>query len=244
MSYVSPYEAMFSGAMGKEYQMLFLVCPVAAKMSQLVAQTVADYTLTNAGKIKVVELGGGTGITTHAILSATTHTVVISIDNEPTMQAQAKHNLHQWVENGRLVFSSDDALTALQRLDSASVEVIASAYTLHNFTDTYRAQVISEIFRVLKSGGLFVNGDRYALDDVSAHTLAIQTEVTGYFKVFIEQKRLDLLEQWIVHLFSDESENHLMRESFSLQQLAQAGFTQINLSQREEVNALVTAVKP
>jgi ubiquinone/menaquinone biosynthesis C-methylase UbiE len=235
---------MFSGTMGKEYEMLFLVCPLAAKMSQLVGDAVADYSKTHSEKINVVELGGGTGITTHAILSVTDNAVVTSIDNEPTMQAQAQQNLHSWEQAGRLVFSGNDALSALQVLESNSVDVVASAYTLHNFSDNYRAQVISEIFRVLKRGGQFINGDRYGLDDISAHTLAIQHEVTGYFKVFTAQNRLDLLEQWIVHLFSDESENHVMRESFSLQQLAQAGFIHINLMHRAEVNALVTAVKP
>jgi ubiquinone/menaquinone biosynthesis C-methylase UbiE len=240
----SRYHAMFSGTMGKEYEMLFLVCPLAAKMSQLVGDAVADYSKTHSEKINVVELGGGTGITTHAILSVTDNAVVTSIDNEPTMQAQAQQNLHSWEQAGRLVFSGNDALSALQVLESNSVDVVASAYTLHNFSDNYRAQVISEIFRVLKRGGQFINGDRYGLDDISAHTLAIQHEVTGYFKVFTAQNRLDLLEQWIVHLFSDESENHVMRESFSLQQLAQAGFIHINLMHRAEVNALVTAVKP
>lgn len=48
----------------------------------------------------------------------------------------------------------------------------------------------------------------------------------------------------MLHLFSDESENHVMRESFALKQLAQTGFVKINLSHREQVNALVTAFKP
>ncbi|MCK5353977.1 MAG: SAM-dependent methyltransferase, partial [Methyloprofundus sp.] len=55
--------------------------------------------------------------------------------------------------------------------------------------------------------------------------------------------KLDVLEHWIVHLFSDESENHVMRETFSLQQLRQAGFKQVSLSHRCEVNALVSALK-
>jgi tRNA (cmo5U34)-methyltransferase len=52
-----------------------------------------------------------------------------------------------------------------------------------------------------------------------------------------------VLEHWIIHLFSDESENHIMRETLALQQLAESGFKQIKLTHRLEVNALVTAVK-
>lgn len=244
MSAPSRYDAMFSGVIGQEYHNLSLICPLAAQMSRLVGETVASYSETHPQALKVVELGGGTGITSTAILSASENLTLISVDNEPTMQSQAKNNLQQWQEQGRLSFSGDDALTALKALPANSVDIVASAYTLHNFLDSYRAQVISEIFRVLKSGGQFINGDRYGLDDISAHTLAIQHEVAGYFKVFTAQNRLDLLEHWIIHLFSDESANHLMRESVSLTQLAQAGFVAIELSQRAEVNALVTAFKP
>ena len=160
------------------------------------------------------------------------------------MQEQAKKNLQQWAADGKLSFCGDDALTALNNLDSGSVDIVASAYTLHNFLDSYRRDVINEIFRVLKPGGHFINGDRYALDDISQHTRSIQDEISGYFKVLIELNKPDVLEHWIVHLFCDESENHVMRESAALKQLRDTGFSGINLSHRLAVNALVTAQKP
>jgi hypothetical protein len=69
-------------------------------------------------------------------------------------------------------------------------------------------------------------------------------EVSRYFRVLIAADRLDLLEQWIVHLFSDESANHIMRETEALEQMASVGFVDIYLDKRTEVNALVTAFKP
>jgi ubiquinone/menaquinone biosynthesis C-methylase UbiE len=241
MSAQTKYDAMFSGVIGQEYHALSLICPLAAQMSGVVGEAVRQYSQSHSYHLQVVELGGGTGITTTTILSASDNLTLLSVDNEPVMQSQAKNNLQHW--QNRVSFCADDALSALQKLASDSVDIVASAYTIHNFLDSYRAKVIREIFRVLKSGGQFINGDRYGLDDISAHTLMIQNEMAGYFKVFTEQKRLDLLEQWILHLFSDESENHVMRESFSLQQLKEAGFVDIQLSHRAEVNALVTAVK-
>jgi hypothetical protein len=100
------------------------------------------------------------------------------------------------------------------------------------------------VYRVLKPGGQFINGDRYALDDINQHTRIIQHEVAGYFSVLTKINRLDLLEHWIIHLFSDESENHVMRESVALQQLREAGFTDILCTDRMAANALVTATKP
>ena len=47
-----------------------------------------------------------------------------------------------------------------------------------------------------------------------------------------------------MHIFSDESENHVMREAVALQQLQDSGFLAITVSDRSAINALVTAKKP
>jgi ubiquinone/menaquinone biosynthesis C-methylase UbiE len=238
-----PFDAMFSGVIGQDYDMLKLICPYSVEMSRLVGKAVADYGRQHTDRLSVVELGGGTGITTLAILSACEMINILSVDNEPTMQNQARQNLHDWVAQERLQFSDNDALSALQALPSGSVDILASAYTLHNFEQRYRKQVVGEVFRVLKYGGQFINGDRYGLDDISQHTLTVQKEIADYFKVLVKHERLDLLEHWIIHLFNDESENHVMRETASLNELASIGFSEIQLTHRMEVNALVTAYK-
>ena len=237
-------DAMFSGVIGQEYQTLKLICPLAAKMSQLVGEKVKEYVDSRTEKpLSVLELGGGTGITTLAILMASESLNIVSVDCEAIMQNQAKQSLQKWAQQGRVSFEGRDALSVLKNTATESFDIVASAYTLHNFLDKYRAEVVTEIYRVLKPGGQFINGDRYGLDIISAHTRMIQKEVSGYFKALIEINKLDVLEHWIVHLFADESENHVMRETFSLQQLKQAGFKEIQLSNRCEVNALVSAIK-
>jgi ubiquinone/menaquinone biosynthesis C-methylase UbiE len=243
MTHLTPYDAMFSSIIGQDYDILQLICPSATLMSRLVGNTVSACPNTTE-PLHVVELGGGTGITTLALLTAKDNVQVLSIDNEPVMQEQAKQRLQQWVADGRLTFCADDALTALQQLADDSVDIIASAYTLHNFLNRYREQVIQEIFRVLKPKGQFINGDRYGLNDIRLHTQAVQEEVRHYFKVLTPLKRGDLLEQWIVHLFNDESEDHVMREAVAVQQLHDSGFLDVKVSHRHAVNALVTAVKP
>jgi len=240
----SRYDAMFSGVIGQDYDLLNLICPIATEMSRLVGVAASKYAEQAAEKFTVVELGGGTGITTLSLLTASDKFNILSIDNEPVMQKQAKTNLHEWVETGKLAFCADDALTALTNIATGSVDLVASAYTLHNFLNTYRNEVLHEIFRVLKPGGQFINGDRYGLDDISEHTRTIQREVSSYFKTLIQINKLDVLEHWMVHLFSDESENRVMRESIALEQLRDTGFVNITLSHRHEVNALLTATKP
>ena len=234
---------MFSGIIGQEYEMLKLICPLSTEMSRLVGVAVKDYCKENNNPATVVELGGGTGITTLSILLANDELSIISVDNESTMQNQANTSLKDWVEEGRLSFITDDALTALKGIESNSVDLVASAYTIHNFNHYYRADVLHEVYRVLKQEGQFINGDRYGLDDISRHTETVQNEISGYFRVLTRLNKLDLLEHWIVHLFNDESENHVMRESLAILQLKDIGFKEIKLSNRLEVNALVIAKK-
>ena len=234
---------IFTGVLGEHYKTIELICPLAAKMSHLVGDTVREYTETHDQALNIVEIGGGTGITTLAILLAAHKSVINSIDNAEIMQAQAKKSLHSWIDEGRINFIQNDALNALKEMADNSVDMVASAYTLHNFEQPYRELLISEIFRILKKGGQFINGDRYGLDDISMHTAIIQKEIAHYFKVLTAEKKLDLLEHWITHLFADEAENKVMRETPSIEQLKKVGFVEVKLSERTEVNALVTAIK-
>ena len=78
-------------------------------------------------------------------------------------------------------FVEADALGFLRGLPDASLDVVSSNYAVHNFLDDYRREFLTEIFRVLKPGGLFVNGDRYAMDDRAAHLSATQAEVRSWF---------------------------------------------------------------
>jgi ubiquinone/menaquinone biosynthesis C-methylase UbiE len=177
-------EAMFSGVIGTEYDTLKLICPLAAKMSQLVGEAVADYAVKQLTELRVLELGGGTGITTLSILLADKKVKVLSVDSEPTMQDQAKQSLKKWSDEGRLSFDGRDALTVLKELESDSLDILASAYTLHNFLDSYRTEVLQEIYRVLKVSGLFVNGDRYGLDDISSSNKNVDIKFSAHDAIF------------------------------------------------------------
>jgi ubiquinone/menaquinone biosynthesis C-methylase UbiE len=168
----------------------------------------------------------------------------MSIDNAPAMMVQAETHLKVHLVSGRLRLITDDALSALNALPSESMDLVLSAYTLHNFLEGYRREVLKEILRVLKPKGWFVNGDRYGVDDPAEHLKTIQDEVRGYFRVFREINRPDLLEQWVVHLLSDESDEHRMRLTASIAVMQSLGFGLTTVSDRHEVNTLLISRKP
>jgi tRNA (cmo5U34)-methyltransferase len=48
------YDALFSGVIGKDYEMLNLICPLAVKMSHLVGETLKNYAQTKNETLTVV----------------------------------------------------------------------------------------------------------------------------------------------------------------------------------------------
>lgn len=233
----------FTGPIGAEYEALRLLCPNAAVLARMVGEEVAEWRR-GAGPIEGFEIGCGTGISTLAALTARSDLKLTAVDSAGEMLDQARVNLADYASAGRVTFIEADALAALRALPDARMDVVISNYAIHNFTDDYRNAVISEIFRALKPGGLFVNGDRYAMDDPAAHLADTQAVVRGWFKIFIEMKRLDLLEDWIVHVLSDESPRRIMYFEPALEQLRAAGFAPVTVEFRDGVDTLVTAVKP
>ena len=234
---------LFTGPIGAEYDMLRLMCPNHALLARRVGETVGAWR-PESGPLSGLEIGCGTGISTLALLAARDNLTLIAIDSAAKMLEQAKVNLAQYVSAHRVRFVESDALSALRAQQDASLDVVASNYAIHNFRDDYRAAVIDDIFRALKPGGLFVNGDRYALDDRAAHLADTQTMVRRWFKLFRDMNRLDLLEDWIVHLYGDESPEHIMYFAPALERLRAAGFTPVTVDYRDGVDTLVVAMKP
>lgn len=232
---------LFTGKIGAEYDFLRLMCPNHVVLAKGVGETIAQWK--SGAPLTGFEIGCGTGISTLALLAARDDITLTAIDAAARMLDQARESLADYVAAGRVVFKQADALEALKALPDASVDFVASNYAIHNFTNDYRAQALAEVHRALKPGGLFVNGDRYAIDDRVAHLADTQSMVRQWFKLFRQIDRLDLLEDWVVHLYSDESPAIIQYFEPSMRQLKTLGFSPVKVDFREGVDTLVTAVK-
>lgn len=239
-------ENLFTGPIGQEYELLRLICPNAALLARKLGDFVCEWQAGSQGAeyLRVFEIGCGTGISTLSLLASSERLRLIAVDSSAKMLDQARENLAEWVRKARVEFIEADALECLKQQPACSVDVIASNYAIHNFLRDYREDVVAEVSRVLRPGGLFINGDRYALDDRAQHLALTQSEVRKWFKTFAAMNRYDLLEDWIVHLFSDESPEHIMYLTPSLMQLRSAGLADVKIEYRDGVDTLVSAVKP
>lgn len=229
----------FTGRIGAEYDMLSLMCPGAGALLQRLGAAISVWR--ESDRLRGLEIGCGDGRSTLALLEAHAGLDLVAIDSSPVMIEKAREKLRDKAD--RVTFVETDALAFLQSQKTASVDLIASSYAIHNFDAVYRLSVLREIHRALKPAGAFFNADRYALDDHQAHLALTQSEARNWFKLFGEMGRYDLLEDWIVHLFSDESAAHIMYFSQGVADLQKAGFNRVRSLYREGVDTLIVAEK-
>ena len=109
----------FEGPIGDEYALLRLICPAAADMSRQVGAFVRQWQRPAAGadrsgRLEVLEIGCGTGITSCALLNARDDLVITAVDIAPAMLAQARVNLAEAVGQGRIKLVESDALDFLR----------------------------------------------------------------------------------------------------------------------------------
>ncbi|MGA9600227.1 MAG: class I SAM-dependent methyltransferase [Methylocystis sp.] len=232
----------FTGALGEEYETLRLICPNHPLLAEKLGHYVGRWS--QGGAIDGVEIGCGTGISAYSLLSAAPGLSLLALDASAKMLEQARANLSAEVEAGRLRFVEADALEALRALPDETLDLVASNYATHNFRAEYRRLAFAEVFRALKPGGLFINGDRFALDDREEHLTLTQATLRHWFATFAKLGRPDVLEEWVIHFFSDESPDRIMVFTPALEELGRLGFAPVEIEFRDGVDTLVAATKP
>ena len=233
----------FNGSLAAEYDLLRLMCPNSIKLAAMIGDKISHIG-SGPKSINGFEIGCGTGICTHYLFKSNENINLTAVDNSSHMLSQAKHSLEQELVAGKLKLIENDALAQLKLTPSQSLDFVASNYAIHNFDNSYRQQTLSEILRILKPGGIFINGDRYAYDDTIHQLKETQQLIREWFRLFKKIDRIDLLEDWVAHLLSDESPHILMRFNYSINQLKELGFNEINVDFREGVDTLICAYKP
>jgi tRNA (cmo5U34)-methyltransferase len=228
----------FKGVISKDYDLVILALPFYFESQNAVADVItAQYTAP-----VVVDIGLGTGLTTRAIIEKNPRCVVSGVDNECAMIEQAAVNLRTEIARGSVQVHYSDALDYLRSLPNELVDVVASSYTIHNCRRDYRAQLETDIFRVLKPGGMFINNDKYAADDRKEYVREITEQIIRY-DVLRDKGRDDLRRIWIQHEMEDGLPERIMWINESLKQLENTGFVHIEIVRRIGQYAILTAYK-
>jgi tRNA (cmo5U34)-methyltransferase len=242
---VSPDYDRYSGVLGKHYNLISQVMSYHERFQNTVKETLATYTKEHPelAEIKVLEVGTGTGLTSVRVLEADPRVKLTTVDADGNLMEKAKQVLADMTE--RIEFINKDILSALQAMASESIDAMASALTIHNFPTEYREQMMRELARVLKSGGLFVNADKYAFDDLEAHKKSLKEQIDSFDmfdKMDVPEVDIPTLKQgWIKHYQDDERTK--ITENEQIKMLEDLGFKDIKVIFRESMEATITAIK-
>ena len=190
----------------------------------------------------LVEAGFGTGITTKMVLSAFPNAKITAIDNVANMADKTRRYVGiDALKNTQLIIG--DLYEELTKLPSESTDGFYSGYVIHNIPAVVREKIFPEIFRILKPGGVFVNGDRIALDDIEKQkdALARAIEACGVFVT--KHNDPDYYLEWVRHYLRDEEPDLIFRQSDQLRLLDSAGFKNTHYIFQKGLESVCCAVK-
>lgn len=191
------------------------------------------------GRLEIAEIGTGKGFTAEEVLKANPNVRIVGADNDAGMIRQAQENLEQYIQEGRVELRSEDALEFLKKFPDNSVSIIESGFTIHNFKNDYRKAVLEEIYRVLKLGGEFITADKIMPDDEEIFQEEVSYVAEQFQNIPDEEKR----KEWMRHYEEDMRPDVIMREGELIEMLQEIGFREIDISNRNHLEALLVAKK-
>ena len=236
-------EQRFSGKISEKYSLYGMGSPHHDEFEEKIAEIVGEFSKKiNDEKIRLIELGCGDGSTTICLVNADQRIVVDTIENEPSMVEQAKHNLKEFIEKGKVKIIYADVVEYLQKLENSSVDIIASGLVIHNLTGVHRTELMNEVSRVLKSGGLFVNGDKIAQSDYEKHQEDLWNQIQAY-DLYLKHGLPELRKEWILHCIEDEKEDRIMYDDVEVERLKDLGFKDVKIIFRHWMDAIIFGIK-
>lgn len=241
-------EHRFTGDIAREYELITLAYPDFAAFQRWMIEGIQFRTPGGDREepFHVLEIGTGDGFTTVMLVEAMSDLdppgIITTLDNDATMIRKAQSQLQAETRSGHVRLREADALAFLQDCPDSSVDVVASAFTLHNFEAGYRREVERQIYRVLRSKGIFTNADKYAPEGQERFD-ALAYQVDRFFEAFVTRGKLDLLRKWVIHNISDQSPRYVMYAEESISRLEALGFRQVVVSGRSHMQAVLRAVK-
>ena len=157
--------------------------------------------------LNILEIGGGTGITSKVVIEARENIYLTSIDVDRKM---VKFCRVTFKNKSTMKFINSDALKFVRSCDNGEFDIVVSAFTVHNFKINYRIKLYEQIYKVLKNDGVFFNADKYVSDNAYKRLRALKYRVGTYIDVLFQKGMYDVLEYWVNEYIKDLKPEYAM----------------------------------
>lgn len=224
--------------LGENYKIFKKAVPHHDKLQNAIAKEVS-----NSKHDIVVDLGCGLGYTTEAILKIFTPKHLYLVDYDKRMiEIVSENKKITGNKSITITISTNDALSFLKKLKNDSVDCVYSCWVIHNLKKSERAKIIKEVYRVLRKGGTFVNGDKYAEDNVDSHKNSFKWQENKYKQAVIKYpKDKAVYKGWISHHHADDKNRFYEKEQNNLAK--NSGFRKFKFKERFRLESVFVAQK-
>jgi len=215
----SMFRNKWNKMIAEEYILIDKVYGNYLSFEERIVPILKDYK--SVSEINVLEIGCGTGITTEILLKSRENIKLTAIDIDKDIIECASHTLLSY---SNVNFIAADALSFVEKQGANSFDLIVSAFTIHNLTNEYRQSLYREIYRVLKTGGLFINADKFVSDNKEEQIAGLKYRIGTYIDTLLREDKFDLLKEWVTHYIEDQHPNLLLKFDKTIEDLETVGF--------------------
>jgi len=166
-------------------------------------------------KLKVLDLGVGTGLGALKILNEFLNSQLTGIDFSSKMISRAKERLKIFGNRVKLIEADFNKIDFPEKYD-----VIVSAVTIHNSNKTDQKKLMAKIFNHLNDNGCFLNGDF-----AKTKSEFLNKKFDEFYKEYlVNNLRGEELKAWLRHAFEEDRPVELEDQ---LLWMKEAGFREI-----------------
>jgi len=216
-----------------EYRLVYTVYDNYDNFKNFIQKEIISFQ-TNKNLLSILELGSGTGIITDIILNSKKNIQITSIDDDNNA---IKVTREKFSDKNNIEFICTDILDYI-RNTKETFDIVISAFTIHNFTQNYRNNFYTSIYKVMSQDSLFLNADKYSPDNNSMRNKALQNIIKKYFDVFSKEGEIDLLKYWVLHYIDDQSPDKVMKLTDTLNIMKIKGFENLEYIYKDESKML------
>ncbi len=219
----------YDNLLRKYNQDIIELCPYNPILFRECAKLIAKH---HSSATRVLELGSGEGDSALPVLEGTNARLDL-LDISPEMNEIAAEKLSKYAK--RIRFICRDAHDYLR--ESESYHIIYSAWTVHNFSQENKKELLETIYKNLADDGIFILLDKvYPAGDREA----LLKHQNDRYKRFLAPEAAQAI---IDHEREDASDEYRMDEAPFLDLMKHAGFSKIEIVDRIERDVLLLASK-